>query len=292
MKTTDALQVKVDSVVLTLNEAICEYHSRGGDELLVELPKDRRIVIVKPLSELKDYFDVPLDHSSAFYHFNTGLIYIVEDNFCKSLEMMSTLRQKMNLSDDVSEEVTLLDILSHENVHRSCAPLWLPASETDFYYYGAQQFFEDTPVEAKLKSLQEAGKRIESCGLRLYFEDHNGKYNVGRDRLDEFVTNYIAGSMLAPFLEKRGYFSPQTALFALLLTKIRDDATEFSQAIKVMKRSDFDERRFGADYLGGRIPLKIISSLVEEVDEATEALVANLTGDLESLNAITALYTR
>jgi len=297
-------QTDIDQLVPELNEIVGLHNSANPDFPLKTFPEHRRTIFLRTRRELEDLLEMDFKNTCALFHREGGKIYLLEDNFEDEIDLIESSKAfNKKLFDHIKKaRLALLNLIMHENGHRSCRLVTEPNYIRDFYLDAAIDLYKDKrknlSISRRLKESKDAHGKMQTNGLRVQFAHPEGKYLVGFDDMDELVNIWFTSQALSNFLCFKDYIQEPELMLTLLLS-IRS----FAKHMKVTEKTELDAlgtliqhpqyKLFMKDYISGAISKRICETGQESgiiSDEAEGALFAQLIGSLNFFREMMALY--
>lgn len=279
-------QSTIDKIIPEVN-GICAVHNRRFPEYpLKPLPTDKRVAHLMDPSEYEE-----IDESStAIYDRSSDKILIHKDRIREHVDQSSEIRRHIGLFR-YQAQIILLELLNHENVHRSCRTTAMP-QELEGQYEAVADFIlsEGHPELAdKLSSIREAGGRFEVSGLLVGLRTSEGNLlSFGLKDINETLTSFLSvTSMLRYFVEKkRDVIKDYHELYQELFLRMPDtEADDPASYVELGLRLQTHMRnpqytRLYRDYIHGTSPNSIAHKESEEDKQpGLNAILAQLAGD-------------
>lgn len=285
-------QADIDDTIPALNDVVLTSKMMNPAAPLRAFPDNRRVIFLKKRKELEKLLKHDLENTTAFYHNEGGKIYVVQDHIEDALQNFDKQDIFGHL---VRNRLALLNILNHENCHRSCKCV----TESDHMRYFYLQLAKKMYKGYALKQLGQAEKykgKMYTRGLNVEFTHPKGKMDIGKDDINEFAISYISSMVLSFWLFAKGYVPEIGTPFIELFMQQADRLLVQQEKNELIDKSLLDEnlfKLFMADFLSGRIS-KILSEKAKwgiELDTILKGYMAQITGDMKYFpDMIKALY--
>lgn len=226
-------QYQLDKLVPELNQVVKLHNdSMVPKAHLREFPSQRRVIVVEERKKFKGELARPEEHAIAYCNHASDKIAIESSTFEEAAEKMDYILGLEQYQDMIivrdKVKIALLNVLMHENVHRSCERRAQPTEIRDAYLDTAMRCYYDCPesIDA-FESVKTHNGKLWVQGLNYTFEMPEGfvESKYGGDTLDEFVTHWLSSHAIGRYLAKIGYTKDPLKTIPILQMLIVDQET-------------------------------------------------------------------
>jgi len=273
--------------------SLVQFHNeRHPSYPLKELsPSDKSVVLL----ETDEFKEVNRDRDAvAVCVMPDEMIYVNADALEEESDKWKRLSFCAALSTRERMELTLLDILSHENTHRSCKRVFQPPEITSTYQGFLEYLYKGLELPDLLETIK-GNRRAMADGMAVIFENSEEYFHPYTDHeSNELVNSLLSAITLARYLEHTGsakdYRQP---LAGSIINRSVFGSEEAPKVFRSIITHEGSERldAFFADYINGGIPGKILENAEGYMTEEEEQnILTNLLGHPEYLPGILKLY--
>jgi hypothetical protein len=292
-------QEHIRGLIPQANDLIREYNKVHDFEIKIIPEKSPKVFCVSKEEYQRLY---PGENKRALASTdNKGEIYFIEDNFSENVRNFGEyamgpgrpLIAPFGKGKKLFSDLFLLQVLLHENTHRSCTHKTYNGNVAKLFYEAAGIIYEGDECGEWIRNAKPP-LSILNHGTKIRLLHKKGQLNPINESLDEFVTNWVASEIFAPALVENGNSSNYGCAFAGLLAYHSPELPEEGVHPAILAVKHQNREKFLEDYFSGKLPTVTFNysqSKEMDMEKLTPTLVGLISNDARFLpDIINTLY--